>query len=179
MAVSEGIDIFVNGIPKTIQEKRVQDYLHPHLQRHGITRYELCKGKNKGFALLYIQDSASGQAFLNAMKNQTNLRFSHKFPLRFSRNATARDMKDERFVEEKMAQIEASEICEIQKPKITYLVVLNTYSTSKNYPGHSYLSETVSLCNNDSIVWRMGIPSVATCFRSILHSSRSWKASHG
>ena len=110
MAIPEGLDIFVDGIPKPVREDRVRDYLHPHLQRHGITRYEFSKGKNQGFAFIYIQDLTRGQAFLKAMQNQTALRLSHHFCLRFRQNAKARD---DRFVREKMAQIEASKPCEI------------------------------------------------------------------
>jgi hypothetical protein len=111
MAISEGFDIFVNGIPKPVQESRVRNYLHPHLQRHGVTRYELSKGKGKGFALISCHDYASGQAFLNAMKNQQTLRLSSNFVLGFKLSATS--SKDDRFVREKMAQIEASKPCKL------------------------------------------------------------------
>jgi hypothetical protein len=111
MAILEGVDIFVNGIPKPIQESRVRNYLHPHLQHHGVTRYELSKGKGKGFATIYCHDYANGQAFLNAMKNQKTLRLSPHFVLGFKLNANS--SKDERFVREKMAQIEASKPCKL------------------------------------------------------------------
>ena len=109
MTITEGFDIFVDGIPKPVQESRVRDYLHPHLQRHGVTRYELSKGKGKGFAFIYCHDFAKGLAFFNAMQNQQTLRLSPNFAMRFKRNTTA--TKDEKFVREKMAQIEASKPC--------------------------------------------------------------------
>jgi hypothetical protein len=120
MAITEGFDIFVDGIPKPVQESRVRDLLHSHLQRHGITQYELSKGKNQGFACIYIHDFAKGQAFLTAMQNQNTLRLSHRFHLRFKRNATT---KDDRFVREKMVQVEASKLCKAIKPRKGFLLL--------------------------------------------------------
>lgn len=107
MPITEGFDIFVGGIPAPVQESRVRDLLHPHLLLHGIVRYEITKGKNQGYASIYIHDFARGQAFLNAMQKQNSLRLSNKFTLKFKRNANS-NPKDDRFVREKMKEIEAS-----------------------------------------------------------------------
>lgn len=109
MAIIPGFDIFVSGIPAPVQESRVRDLLAPYLHRHGIVpgQYEVTKGKGKGYASLFIRDFARGQAFLNVMKNQNHLRLSNKFPLNFKRNTNS-NTEDDKFVRQKMAQIEAS-----------------------------------------------------------------------
>ncbi|KAE9983037.1 hypothetical protein BLS_005054 [Venturia inaequalis] len=107
MAISEGFDIFVSGIPAPVQESRVRDLLHPYLLRHGIVRYEITKGKNQGYASIFIDDFARGQAFLNVMQNQNTLRLHNKFTLKFKRSTNS-NPKDDRFVRQKMAQVEAS-----------------------------------------------------------------------
>lgn len=108
MVKSEGFDIFVSGIPAPVQENRVRDLLAPYLLRHGIAQYEITKGKNKGYASIFIHDFAQGQVFLNFMQNQTTLRLHNKFTLKFKRSTNS-NSKDDRFVRQKMAQVEASQ----------------------------------------------------------------------
>jgi hypothetical protein len=174
MAIPEGLDIFIHGIPKLASETRLRDCLHPSLEAHGITSYELSKGKNQGYASLYINDMTRGQAFLNAMEKQTTLRLSHKFPLCFRRDSHARD---QRFAQQKMAQIDASKTCKIQRHTSSF-TLLNFDSASSDHGGHNLWGKA-DLPNSDSIMWCVGVPRLRACFCTILHPCRSWKASHG
>lgn len=134
MAITEGFDIFVDGIPKPVQESRVRTYLHPHLLNHGIVRYEITKGKDKGFACIYIHDYIRGQSFLKTMQNQKTLRLSPHFVLRFKRNANMH-AKDDRFVREKLAQVEASTPSKLIGLLNNPWALTIIYSTSCKYIG--------------------------------------------
>ncbi|QDS77948.1 hypothetical protein FKW77_001429 [Venturia effusa] len=174
MTVPEGFEIFVSGIPTLVQENRIRDLLKHDLHRHGIVRYEITKGKNKGYACIYIHDYARGQAFLNAMQKQNSLRLHPKFALNFKRYASSSNSnsKDDRFVREKMAQSEAS------KPRTGRLLVGNKSLVilidHQFLPGTWQYRLDISLGNVDEIITSQG--NVPSAFISILQAPKIYSA---
>lgn len=82
------MDIFIYGIPAPSLDFEVVNLLKPHLHKLGVTdgSFKIDKPKAKGFANLHIFDKAKGEIVLATFSMQTDIRLSHRFPLKFRKN---------------------------------------------------------------------------------------------
>jgi hypothetical protein len=99
------IDIFIRGIPRQASNEEVNAKLNPHLYRYNIQQFQCYKPKNKGYAKLYINDLAQGQAFLAEYTTRTDVRLSYKFHFTFelsTRQDAGASLRDEKFREQRV-----------------------------------------------------------------------------